>query len=63
MFNKFLNEYTQLTSIDIDKIFFIYNNKILNKPQYLDMPLKKIFGMKNNSIVNVIIPGKVLSSN
>ena len=63
MSNKFVIEFTQLRSIDIDKIFFIYNSKILNKQYYLDKPLKNIFGMKNNSIVKVIIPEKVVSSN
>ena len=63
MSNKFVIEFTQLRSIDIDKIFFIYNSKILNKQYYLDKPLKNIFGMKNNSIVQVIIPEKLVSSN
>ena len=63
MFNKFLIKYTPIRSIDIDKIFFIYNSKLLNKPCYLDMALKNIFGMKNNSIVQVIIPEKLVSSN
>ena len=43
MFNKFVIGFTPLRSIDIDKIFFIYNSKILNKQYYLDMPIKKIF--------------------
>ena len=60
MYNKFLMEYTPLRSLDIDKIFFIYKSKIINKPYYLDKALKNIFGMKNNSIVKVIIPGKML---
>ena len=63
LLNKFLIEYTPLRSLDINKIFFIYNSKIVNKPYYLDMSIKNIFGMKNNSIVKVIIPGKMLYSN
>ena len=62
MFTQFLLQYTSIRSLDIDKIFFINNSRILNNPNYIDKSLKNISGIRNNSIIRVIIPGQLVSS-
>ena len=62
MLNKYLEKYSSVRSLDNDKIFFIYRSKILNNPYFLNKTLKSVFGNRQNSIVNVIIPGAITVS-
>ena len=62
MLNKYLEKYSSIKNLDNDTIFFIFQSRILNNPHFLEKSLKSVFRNRQNSIVNVILPGSIICS-
>ena len=62
MLYDFLDKTNSIKTLKPEKIFFLFGANILNsnEPNYLDMEIKEVFKHKNNALVKVFDPGKVV---